>query len=66
MIKIELDCNSDMVSVYQNDELIYMVEAKYPMQWGTMFTEIFNRIPGEIGVQLTKIDENVRTTLEEW
>ena len=70
MITIEVDCNSDEINLRdKNGNLIAMTKVQYPDKFIQMFQRIFdncNEGRDEIGVQLTKIDEDNRTTVGEW
>lgn len=71
MLTIEVDCNSDLIILREDGKQISSTPVKHPLESVKMFSEIFNRLTVEgdrepLGVELTKVDEDVRTQLEEW
>ena len=73
MIEIEIDCNSDVIRLKDEGGKLIIEEfnIKYPDKFIDLFSEVFNRITsiqdsGFIGVLITKIDEDNKTTVGEW
>lgn len=78
MIEIEIDCNGDLLSIRdENGKLICATGVKYPEKYIDLFRMIFDRIDDNINpngvdlirslnVKITKIDEDKKTTVEEW
>lgn len=61
MLKITIDCNSDIIIF--ND---IAMKIKYSNQMIEILKEVLNRIPNLSGVILEKIDEDTRVTIGEW
>lgn len=73
MIEVEVDCNSDVITIKnKNGKVVFdWAEVKQPNKTIDLLERVFNEIyenmiAGDIGVSLTKIDEDNRTTVGEW
>ena len=66
MITIEIDCNSDIITLIDDNNIkIAEYKVMYPNELVNMFSELLNRIDPR-GVKIVKVDEDKRTRLEEW
>lgn len=67
MIVITIDYNNDEVIIGGNEvESIVKMKIKYPSETLKVIYEIINAVFKAKNVRLSKINEDTRTTIEEW
>lgn len=67
MIEITIDYNNDELVIGGNEvESIVKMKVKYPSETLKVIYEVINVIFKAKNVRLSKIDEDTRTTIEEW
>jgi hypothetical protein len=71
MIEIEVNMNSDQVIIKsETGKVLAEFDVERPHKIQSMLEEIFNRIDavpqGYLGIRLSKVDEDSRTTVDEW
>lgn len=69
-IEIEVDCNSDTITIFEDNKSICMTGVQHPDKFIKLFSEIFNRLINEDRsinyISITKVNEDNKSTEEEW
>ena len=70
-IEIEVDCNSDIITIFEDNRAVFTVaNIRHPITFIKFFSELFNRLINEDRdinhISITKVDEDHKSTEEEW